>query len=270
MAKINIFLLALGSFPIEIALAMAGIALSLVTAEGKLLRQYFLVLAAAFLLFVAVFKARLPASLVFARYLLPFVVFLLPFAAYFLFRLLKAPRPWRNEAAAATCVVILATATLDFGRAFNYPAMFPKDAIGAGWTVRNLQEAGSLSDRSKVLIERSPDWGDLAIVVIANRPERFVLINEIAYQQLSSLGRADRPALSVSADSEGVRGTGCDHGFQVEACKLSVLREEFSLVILSSPGSVQSFRDTFHAPSWNVGRYEIFDISSLKPSGARG
>jgi len=111
--------------------------------------------------------------------------------------------------------------------------------------------------------------GDLAIVAIANRPERFVLINELAYQRLLTLGRPDRPALTIPANNEGVRGNGCDNGFQAEACKSSVLREAFSLVILSSPERVLSFQQTFDAPSWNIGRYHIFDISLLAPSAAQ-
>ena len=140
MAQINMLVLALGSFPIELALSLAGIAMFLRIADRrKLFRQYFFGLVATCLLFAVVFKGRLPASLVFARYFLPYIVLLLPFAGYFLLRLFRTPRPWQNEAVAATCLIVLATAALDFGRAFNYPAMFPKDAIDAGWTVRNLE-----------------------------------------------------------------------------------------------------------------------------------
>ena len=265
IAQINMLVLALGSFPVELALSIGGVAMFLSADRRKPLCQYLVTLVATSLLFAVIFKGRLPGSLVFARYLLPFMVLLLPYAGYFLVRLFRAPRPWQNEATIATCMILLTAAAVDFGRAFNYPAVFPKDAIGAGWSVRSLQESGTISDRDKILIERATDWGDLAIVAIANRPERFVLMNELIYQQLSSLGRADRPALTGSADNGGVRGTICDEGFQVEACKSSLLREEFRLVIFSSPERVQSFQDAFHAASWRIGRYHIFDMKSLSP-----
>jgi len=267
MAQINMLVLAMGAFPIEVALSMAGIVVFLRSNRHKTFRQYLVVLVATCLLFAVVFKGRLPASLVFARYFLPFIVLLLPFAGFFLLRLLSTRGPWRSEAVVAACVIILTIAALDIGRAFNYPAMFPKDAIGAGWTVRNLQQAGSISDKGKILIERATDLGDLAIVAIANRPERFVLMDEVAYQHLLTLGRADRPALTALANNKGVRGNVCDDGFQVEACKSSVLREAFSLVILSSPGRVQSFQQTFYAPSWSIGRYHIFDMRPFSRLG---
>jgi len=268
MAQINMLVLALGAFPIELALSMAGVAVFLKSGRSKTFRQYLVVLVGTCFLFVIAFKGRLPASLVFARYFLPYMVLLLPFGGFLLRRIFTTPGHWRNEAVAAACVIILTIAALDIGRAFNYPAIFPKDAISAGWIVRNLQLAGSVSDRGKILIERATDWGDLAIVAIANRPERFVLMDEVAYQRLSTLGRADRPALTAPRDSEGVRGNSCDDGFQMEACKSSVLREAFSLVILSSPAHVRSFQQTFHAPSWNIGRYHVFDMRPLAPSAA--
>ncbi len=270
MAQINMLVLALGSFPIELALSIVGVALLLSSGGRKPFRQYLVVLVGTFVLFAVLFKGRLPASLFFARYFLPFMVLLLPYAGFFLVQLFRAPRPWRNEAAVATCLILLTTASLDIGRAFNYPAMFPKDAIAAGWTIRNLQETGTISDRGKILIERGADWGDLGIVVIANRPERFVAMNELSYQRLATQAlpyrRANRLAMTASGDDEGVRGTICDGGFQVEACRNSLLRENFSLVILSSPKRVGSFHDTFHARSWNIGRYHIFDMKSLSPS----
>jgi len=269
MAQINMLVLALGAFPIEFALSMAGIVVFLSSDRRKMLRQYLVVLGATCLLFAIVFKGRLPASLVFARYFLPFIVLLLPFAGFFLLRLLNTRGSWRNEAVVATFVITLTISVLDIGRAFNYPAIFPKDAISAGWTIRNLQQAGSISDKGKILIERATDLGDLAIVAIANRPERFVLMDEVAHQRLLTLGRADRPALIALANNEGVRGNVCDDGFQVEACKSSVLRESFTLVILSSPGRVQSFQQTFHAPSWNIGRFHVFDMSLLALSATQ-
>lgn len=106
-------------------------------------------------------------------------------------------------------------------------------------------------------------------MAIANRPERFVAINQRVYEQLwvDSLPfrRRNRSALTASADDD-VRGRICDAGFHVEACKSSVLREKFNLVILSTPGRVLSFQETFPGRSWIIGRYHIFDMQSLPPS----
>jgi hypothetical protein len=193
---------------------------------------------------------------------------LIPFAGFLLVQLCRVPRPWQSKAAVAACVVLLTTATLDIGRAFNYPAMFPKDAIAAGWTIRHLQENGTVPESSKILIEKGMDLGDVGIVAIANRPERFVAINELIYRRLADEALPRRqirgPALTVSADAGhgGVRGTACDAGFEVEVCKDSLVREQFRLVILSSPQRVSSFRDTFEAKSWNIGKYHIFDMNS--------
>jgi Dolichyl-phosphate-mannose-protein mannosyltransferase len=271
MAQINMLVLAFGAFPVELALSIAGVALFLRSDTRKPFRPYFVVLVATFLLFAVVFKGRLPASLVFARYFLPFMVLLLPYAGFFLVQLFRAPGPWRHEAAITTCLILLTTAALDVGRAFNYPAMFPKEAIDVGWTIRSLQETGTIPEGGKILIERAADWGDLGIVAIANRPERFVAMNELAYQRLAVQAlpyrRVNWPALTASGDDEGVRGSSCDNGFHVDTCSNSLLREEFSLVILASPKQVRSFQKTFQARSWNIGKYHIFDMKSLPPSG---
>jgi len=169
----------------------------------------------------------------------------------------------------AAVLIILTTGYLDIGRAFNYPAVFPKDAIDTGWTVRHLQESGIISDKAKILIERRADWGDLGIVAIANRPERFVLMNELAYRQLAfqalphRKGNGQRLAIP---DNDSVRGTICDHGFQMEACRNSILRDKFSLVILSSPERVQSFENAFSVRSWILGGYHVFDMNLLSPA----
>jgi uncharacterized membrane protein len=269
MAQVNMLVLALGSFPLELALSIAGVALLLTSDRRKPFPQYLVVLVATSIVFAVVFKGRLSASVFFARFFLPFVVFALPFGAYFLLRLFRTPRPWQNEAVIATCIIVLAMAGLDFGRALNYPAMFPADAISAGWTIRRLQETGTISDTGKILIERTTDWGDLGIVAIANRPERFVAINQRVYEQLwvQSLPfrRRNGSALIASADDD-VRGRICDAGFHLELCKNSVLREKFNVVILSTPGRVSSFQQTFPARSWIIGRYHIFDMKSLPPS----
>jgi hypothetical protein len=269
LAQMNVVALALGSFPVELALSLGGIALFLSSDGRKPLRRYLVVPLAAFLLFAVVFKGRLPASLVFARYLLAFIVLVLPYAGFLLARLLRARSSWRHEGVVAACLILLTAAALDVGRAFNYPATFPKDAIDAGWTVRYLQDTGTIPDGGKILIERTQDWGDLGIVVLANRPERFVALNEFAYRDaaLAALPASRRQAARVAASD--VRGSACDHGFHVEACRRSVLQEGFTLVILSSPKRVGSFEDTFHARSWTIGRYHLFDMRSLPPSGGR-
>jgi hypothetical protein len=60
-----------------------------------------------------------------------------------------------------------------------------------------------------------------------------------------------------------VGGTACDRGFQIEACKNSVRREGFALVILSSPVRVASFEEAFHPASWRVGPYHIFNLRAF-------
>jgi Dolichyl-phosphate-mannose-protein mannosyltransferase len=275
MADVNMLILAFGSFPIELALSIAGVVLLLTLERREPFRQYLLVLIATIILFAVVFKGRLTASVFFARYFLPFVVLALPCAGFFLIQLFRASVPWRNEGVVAACLILLTTAVLDIGRAFNYPAMFPKDAISAGWAIRGLQETGTISDRGKILIEKATDWGDLGIVALANRPERFVAINQLVYEQLLVGGlpiRRNKRSEATVVTENDVRGTICNGGFQVEACKNSVLREGFNLVILSSPRQIASFQETFPVRAWIVGRYHIFDMKSLSPSAraARG
>ena len=124
---------------------------------------------------------------------------------------------------------------------------------------------GSVSESGKILIDRRADWGDLGIVALANRPERFVLINEFVYRELAAQAlprRSNNGALPVS-DNQSVRGTICDQGFEVEACRNSILREGFYLVVLSSSERVRSFQAAFHAPSWTMGDYHIFAMKPL-------
>ncbi|MGE5305026.1 MAG: glycosyltransferase family 39 protein, partial [Alphaproteobacteria bacterium] len=118
MAQINMLLLALGSFPVELALSIVGVVLCLNRNRRKPFFQYLAVLLVTSLLFAMVFKGRLPASLVFARYFLPYVVLLLPFAGFFLCRIFTIRGRWRSEAVVAACVIMLSIAVLDIGRAF--------------------------------------------------------------------------------------------------------------------------------------------------------
>ena len=242
MAHVNMLVLAFGAFPLELALSIAGVALVLTSEKGKPFRQYLIVLLATAILFAVVFKGRLSASIFFARFFLPFVVLALPYAGFFLLQLFRAPRSWRNEGLVTASLILLTTAAFDMSRAFNYPAMFPKDALSVGWTIRRLQETGTISDTDKILIEKATDWGDLGIVAIAHRPERFVAINQLVYEQLSMEGLpirlTNRTALTGSGDND-VRGRICNGGFDLEACKNSILRENFDLVILDTRPSVE-------------------------------
>jgi len=267
-SKISIPLLAVVSYPFELAISIAGLVLFLRLDKRKSFRLYLIVMAATLLLFAAVFKGKLPSYGGVARYLLPFIALLLPYGGFFLTRLLRMPQLGRNQGVVAGWLILLIIGTFDILRAFNYPDSFPKDAIHAGWTLRGLQETGTIPANGRILIERGEDWGDVAIVALANRPERFVLLNELAYQQAALSGHfSNRPVPVALSGNEGVRGDVCEKGFKIEACKMSLRREKFDLVILSSPERVQSFQDTFHRPSWTIGRYHIFDMTSLLPSG---
>jgi hypothetical protein len=267
-AMINMPVFAIGSFPFELAFSFAGVVLFLRSDRYKLFHLFYLVVPlAAFLVFGLVVKWRLPAYLMCARYFLPFVILLLPYGGFLLAELQRARHPWRNEGLLAVCLILLAIGALDIGRAFNYPAMFPKDGIYAGWTIRGLQNTGTVPENGKILIERAEDWGDLAVVALANRPERFVVLHELGYRPaaLPVLSANDAAPVALIRN-ENVRRNVCEAGFQTEACKTSLLQENFNLVILSSPNRVSSFQETFHASSWNIGRYHIFDMKSLPAS----
>jgi Dolichyl-phosphate-mannose-protein mannosyltransferase len=269
ISNVSIPVLALASFPFEIAVSIGGIALFVRSDTRKSFRLYLIVLVATFLLFNVVFKGQLAAFGGIARYLLPYVVLLLPYAGFLLTQLPKTPELGWNQGILASCLILLATGTFDVIRAFNYPGTaFPRDAIYAGWTIRGLQETGTIPKNGKILIERAADWGDVGIVALANRPERFVLLNELAYRQAALLGEmTNKPAPVAFSGNEGVRGDACEKGFHVEACKKSLFEEKFNLVILSSPERVFSFQETFHGRSWTIGRYHIFEVNSSPSLG---
>ena len=91
----------------------------------------------------------------------------------------------------AGSIIVLTTAAVDIGGPSTTRPSSPTMRSAPGGLSEALQQTGTISDRGKILIERAADWGDLAIVAIANRPERFVLLDEVAYQELSTtLGRA--------------------------------------------------------------------------------
>ena len=230
LPKISIPVLAFTSFPFEVALSIAGVALFLRSDRRISFRVYLLVLVTTFLLFTGVLKGQLPVGGGgVSRTLLSFIVLPLPYAGFLLARLLRAPELGRNYGLVASCLILLAIGTFDIIRAFNYPASFPKDAIYAGWIIRGLQKTETIPDNGKILIERAEDWGDVGIVALANRPERFVLLNELTYQQSAlSSGPANRPAPIALLGNEGVRGDACEKGFQAEACRNSLLEEKFN------------------------------------------
>jgi hypothetical protein len=234
--------LALVSFPLEAALAVAGMIWLLRSDRRTSFRLYLLVLIATTFVFAVVCGRQLPQiGTRHARVLLPYVVLLLPYAGLTLDRLLRASRERRVACVAAGCLLFLAAGGFDLLRVFNYPDRFPKDALYAGWTIRGLQSIRSLPGNGRILIERGKDWGDLAIVALANRPERFVLLHE------------------------GTLGSACQEGFQTDACRGSVQEGSFDLVILSSPERIQSFQDTYSSRWSQIKRYHIFDMQFSQP-----
>lgn len=266
-AQMGIALMAVGAFPIELALSFAGMALAM--RANILSRRYGLMLAATVVLFAVVFKGELPAWLNIPRYLLVFIVLALPFAGYTIARLLWAPERWRHEGLLAGLMILAITSVFDVGRSLNYPASFPGDAIQTGLTLRSLQKTGTVPADAKVLIERASDWGDLGVIVLANRYERFVVLNEYGYKRTAVAGLVANRAAPPAAGStdEGVRGSVCEEGFETPACQASVDRERFGLAILSSPRLVESFQKTFRVPEWVIGRYHIFDLRSRLAGG---
>jgi hypothetical protein len=133
--------------------------------------------------------------------------------------------------------------------------------------IRSLQRAGTVPSDARILIERAPDFGDLSVVALANRPERFIVLNELAYRRMALSGLlANRPAPMETTAEEGVRGTICGQDFAVPACRDSIVDADVTLVILSTPGRVESFAGTFGARSWNIGRYHVFDMRDRHPA----
>ena len=258
-------LMAVGSFPFELVLSIGGM-LFADSYRSRPLRLYIAVIIATALAFAVMFGGQLAAWLHLARSLLGFVVLALPFAGLLVVRLLTAAQPWRRLGVVAACVVLITVAAFDVSRASNYPSSFPRDAVDTGWMVRGLQQAGTVPADGKILIERARDFGDLSIVALANRPERFVVLNELAYRQMALSGYfANRPASMAAIVGEGVRGTVCENDFQTPACHQGVLQEDFDLVILSTPERASSFARTFGARSWTIGRYHVFHMKGAPP-----
>jgi hypothetical protein len=264
-SSISIPVLALGSFPFELIASIAGVAAFVRTDHRRPYRLYLLLVGVTFVLFATMVRWQLPSYGGIARYLMSFMTLLLPFAGFLLARLLRTPAIGWNASAVLITTFVCVLGAFDIVRAFNYPGRdFPKDALSAGWTLRGLQETGTIRPDARILIERAEDWGDEGIVVLANRAERFVVLNERAYLQSALLGEeTKRPAAVALSDNEGVRGNVCARDFQAEACKQSLRDGRFSVVILSSPERVRSFQNAFHARSWKIGRYYIFDLAAI-------
>ena len=232
--KINMILLALSAFPLEIVLTLGGIALILRSDGAKSSRVYVLEVVTTFLLFFVVFKGQLPLyGFGQQRILLPYVILLLPYAGFLLARLLRTgfrqPLPM-----VATCLLLLTIGTVDILRAFNFNRPDNNNAFAAGWTLRILQQLGDISDNERILIEK--EEGE--IIALANKPERFTRLDEIR-----SLKEA------------------CDSSFQTPACKNQLSDGTFNVIILSSAEKVRAFQEGFSGRSWQIGNYHIYEVN---------
>jgi hypothetical protein len=268
--QMGIPLMAVGSFPFEILLSAIGLAVVPGSIRLRPYRLYIVVIVCTALLFTVVFGGQLAAWLHIARYLLGFAVLALPFAGLLIVRMLTARGTWRAEGFVAGVIVMSTVLAFDVMRASNYPSSFDRDAIETGWMLRKLQSTGTVPADARILIERAPDFGDLSVVALANRPERFVVLNELAYRQMALSGLlANRPAALPTAIDRGVKGTVCEQDLALPACRDSIVEAEPVLVILSTPARVESFARAFDAPSWRMGRYHVFDMRRPGSSPSR-
>jgi hypothetical protein len=261
-SSISIPVLALGSFPFELVASIAGLVTFLRLDRRRPFRIYLLLLGLTFFLFSTMVRWQLPSYGGIARYLLSFMTLLLPFGGFLLARLLKPPAAGWNARALLITAFVCVLGTFDLVRAFNYPGRdFPKDALNAGRALKGLQETGTVRDDARILIERTEDWGDEAVVVFANKPERFVVLNERGYLQAFRSGNLPNKAVPVAlSGTEGVRGDVCYQTFQTEACRKSLREEGFDMVILATPERVRSFQEAFRTREWTIGNYHIFDL----------
>jgi dolichyl-phosphate-mannose-protein mannosyltransferase len=238
IAKINMVLLVLHAFPLEVAAAVGGIALFLKSNGRKSPRAYLLIIVTTFLLFAAAFKGRLPVNSNGERILLPYIILLLPFAGFLLVRLFQTYSLSQPVYGIFAALLLLTLGTFDITRAFNYPTKkYDRDAFAAGWTLRMLQEIENIPDDGKILVEKGEDWIPSAILALANKSERFVVLGE------GSLGEA------------------CSGGFETPSCTRQMLDGKFNMVILSSPGKIRAFQEIFSGRSWQIGKYYIFEVN---------
>lgn len=238
VAKVNMVLLALGAFPLEIAVAVGGIALFLKSNERKSPRVYLLIIVTTFLLFTAAFKGRLPLYSNGERILLPYIILLLPYAGFLLVRLFQTYSRGRSGYAIFAALLLLTLGTFDITRAFNYPTKkYDMDAFAAGWTLRMLQGIENIPDDGRILVEKGEEWIPFPILALANKSERFVVLHE------SDVGKA------------------CSRSFQTEACRERVFDGTFNMIILSSPEKVRSLQEIFSGRSWQAGKYYMFELT---------
>ena len=238
IAKINMALLALNAFPLEIAAAVGGIALFLKSNGRKSPRVYLLIIVTTFLLFAAAFKGRLPVHSNGERILLPYIVLLLPYAGFLLVRLFQRYSPGQSAYAIFAALLLVTLGIFDIARAFNYPAKkYDRDAFAAGWTLRMLQGIENIPDNERIAIEKGEGWIPFPILVLANKAERFVVLGE------------------------GSLGDACSGGFETPSCTRQMLDGKFNMVILSSPEKIRAFQEIFSGRSWEVGKYHIFELN---------
>ena len=83
------------------------------------------------------------------------------------------------------------------------------------------------------------------IMAVANRPERFVRLDD------------------------GAVGKACNGGIQTEACKKQVLDGNFNMIILSSPEKIRTFQQIFSGRSWQIGKYHIFEVKTFTKDSQR-
>jgi Dolichyl-phosphate-mannose-protein mannosyltransferase len=226
-------ILALVSYPFEVALAVVGGVIAWRAHRPRARRLYLVMVVTTLLLFSVVLKGQMRTH---ARVLLPYVALALPCAGLFLARLLRASGGERIHQRVAGTVLVLTIVAFGVMRAFNYPTSFPRDALHAGWALRWLQATGNVRADSPVLIERGDDWGHLGIVALANSPERFSLFEE------------------------GVPPGTCDDGLRGDVCRSSLRDGGFDLVVVSSETRRSVFESILPVPSWQFGRYRIFTV----------
>jgi hypothetical protein len=235
--KVNMALLALSAFPLEITAALGGIALFLKSKRRSPCHLFLLVIVTiTFLVFAVVFKGRLPHAAGPERIFLPYIVLLLPFAGFLLIRFIQTSV--RDSVYGVFAGLLLLTiGSFDITRAFNYPtAKEVRDPFAAGWTLRMLQDTGTIRGDERILIEKAEISMPSAILILANKPERFVIL-------------------------DSTKENACSEGLQTQVCWNQVLDGRFDIIMLSSPEKVRSFQGILRCRSWQIGKYHIFEVN---------
>ena len=260
--KVNMVLLALTSFPLEIASALAGVVLFLRSDRRKSAFVYLLVVVTTFLLFASVFKGRLPVHGGGPeRILFSYLVLLLPFAGFLLTRLWRAASFGNPIYIVLSGALLLALGTFDLTRAFNYPEKkYDREAFVVGWNLRTAQQIGSISSNGRILIEKGERWIPHPIIALANKPERFARLDDGEVGKVCEGDLEAQGCDNFKSWIDHAIPVACAGGFQ--ACKNEVLDGKFSLMILSSPDNVRTFQEIFTGRSWQAGRYHIFELEA--------